>query len=91
MKKLLTTLSNIWKIDELKERILYTLMILVVYRLVCQVVLPGVDPAQLSNAHKSGLLGLLDMFAGGAFSRASVVALGVMPYISASIVVSYWG
>lgn len=91
MKKLLTTLSNIWKIDELKERILYTLMILVVYRLVCQVVLPGVDPAQLSNAHKSGLLGLLDMFAGGAFSRASVVALGVMPYISASIVVQLLG
>jgi preprotein translocase subunit SecY len=91
MKKLLTTLSNIWKIDELKNRILYTLMILLVYRLVCQVVLPGVDTAQLSNAHKSGLLGLLDMFAGGAFSRASIVALGVMPYISASIVVQLLG
>ncbi|MDQ8006671.1 MAG: preprotein translocase subunit SecY [Pedobacter sp.] len=91
MKKLFTTLSNIWKIQELKERILFTLMILVIYRLVCQVVLPGVDPAQLSNAQKSGLLGLLDMFAGGAFSKASIVALGVMPYISASIVVQLLG
>lgn len=91
MKKLLTTLSNIWKIEELKTRILYTVLILLIYRLVCQVVLPGVDPDQLSNAHKSGLLGLLDMFAGGAFSRASIVALGVMPYISASIVVQLLG
>lgn len=91
MKKLLTTLSNIWKIEELKGRILFTLMILVIYRLVCQVVLPGVDPAQLSTAQKSGLLGLLDMFAGGAFSKASIVALGVMPYISASIVVQLLG
>lgn len=91
MKKLFTTLSNIWKIEELKQRILFTLMILLIYRLVCQVVLPGVDPAQLSNAQKSGLLGLIDMFAGGAFSRASIVALGVMPYISASIVVQLLG
>jgi preprotein translocase subunit SecY len=91
MKKLFTTLSNIWKIEELKERILFTLLILVIYRLVCQVVLPGVDPTQLSSAEKSGLLGLLDMFAGGAFSKASIVALGVMPYISASIVVQLLG
>ncbi len=91
MKKLFTTLSNIWKIQELKERILFTLMILVIYRLVCQVVLPGVDPAQLSNTEKTGILGLLDMFAGGAFSKVSIVALGVMPYISASIVVQLLG
>lgn len=91
MKKLFTTLSNIWKIQELKERILYTLMILVIYRFVCQVVLPGVDPTQLANTQKTGLLGLLDMFAGGAFSKVSIVALGVMPYISASIVVQLLG
>ncbi len=91
MKKLFTTLSNIWKIQELKERILFTLMILVIYRFVCQVVLPGVDPAQLTNTQKTGILGLLDMFAGGAFSKVSIVALGVMPYISASIVVQLLG
>lgn len=91
MKKLFTTLSNIWKIQELKERILFTLMILVIYRFVCQVVLPGVDPVQLVNTQKSGLLGLLDMFAGGAFSKVSILALGVMPYISASIVVQLLG
>jgi len=91
MKKLFTTLSNIWKIQELKERILFTLMILVIYRFVCQVVLPGVDPAQLVNTEKSGILGLLDMFAGGAFSKVSILALGVMPYISASIVVQLLG
>ena len=91
MKKLFTTFSNIWKIQELKERILFTMMILVIYRFVCQVVLPGVDPAQLSTGEKSGILGLLDMFAGGAFSKVSIVALGVMPYISASIVVQLLG
>jgi preprotein translocase subunit SecY len=91
MKKLFTTLSNIWKIQELKERILFTLMILVIYRFVCQVVLPGVDPALLVSTEKSGILGLLDMFAGGAFSKVSIVALGVMPYISASIVVQLLG
>ena len=91
MKKLFTTFSNIWKIQELKERILFTIMILVIYRFVCQIVLPGVDPTQLSTAEKSGILGLLDMFAGGAFSKVSIVALGVMPYISASIVVQLLG
>jgi len=91
MKKLFTTLSNIWKIEELKERILFTLTLLLIYRFVCQVVLPGVDPAQLVNTQKSGILGLLDMFAGGAFSKVSILALGVMPYISASIVVQLLG
>ncbi|WP_443944605.1 preprotein translocase subunit SecY [Pedobacter sp. AW1-32] len=91
MKKLFTTLSNIWKIQELKERILFTLLILLVYRFVSHVVLPGVDPTAMGNNEKSGLLGLLDMFAGGSFSRISILALGVMPYISASIVVQLLG
>ncbi|NQX42635.1 protein translocase subunit secY/sec61 alpha [Pedobacter steynii] len=91
MKKLFTTLSNIWKIQELKERIVFTLMILLVYRFVSHVVLPGVDATLLGNNEKSGLLGLLDMFAGGSFSRVSILALGVMPYISASIVVQLLG
>ena len=91
MKKLFTTLSNIWKIEELKERILFTLMLLLIYRFVSHVVLPGVDPTVLGDNEKSGLLGLLDMFAGGAFSKVSVIALGVMPYISASIVVQLLG
>ncbi len=91
MKKLFTTLSNIWKIQELRERILFTLIILLVYRFVSHVVLPGVDPTALGDNEKSGLLGLLDMFAGGSFSRVSILALGVMPYISASIVVQLLG
>lgn len=91
MKKLFTTLSNIWKIQELKERILFTLVILLIYRFVSHVVLPGVDPLALGDNEKSGLLGLLDMFAGGSFSRVSILALGVMPYISASIVVQLLG
>src|SRR5215217_306467 len=91
MKKLFTTLSNIWKIQELKERILFTLMILLIYRFVSHVVLPGVDANLLGDNEKSGLLGLLDMFAGGSFSRVSILALGVMPYISASIVVQLLG
>jgi len=91
MKKLFTTLSNIWKIQELKDRILFTVMILLVYRFVSHVVLPGVDPSALGANEKSGILGLLDMFAGGSFSRVSILALGVMPYISASIVVQLLG
>ncbi|MBY0244404.1 MAG: preprotein translocase subunit SecY [Sphingobacteriaceae bacterium] len=91
MKKLLSTLSNIWKIEELKERIIFTLMILLIYRFISHVVLPGVDVDLLSNGEQSGLLGLLDMFAGGAFSKVSIIALGVMPYISASIVVQLLG
>ncbi len=92
MKKLFTTLSNIWKIEELRVRILYTLLILLVYRIGSFIVLPGVDPNSLDNQQsKEGLLGLLNMFAGGSFSRASIFALGVMPYISASIVVQLLG
>ncbi|MFD1630873.1 preprotein translocase subunit SecY [Pseudopedobacter beijingensis] len=91
MKKLFTTLSNIWKIEELRVRILYTLLILLVYRVGSFIVLPGVDPRSLEGEAKEGLLGLLNMFAGGSFSRASIFALGVMPYISASIVIQLLG
>src|ERR1039457_1224212 len=94
MKKLIQTLRNIYKIEDLRKRILYTLGIIVIYRLGAYVVLPGVDPSMLEalqNQTKSGLLGLLNMFSGGAFSRASVFALGIMPYISASIVVQLLG
>ncbi|MEO6685339.1 MAG: preprotein translocase subunit SecY, partial [Dyadobacter sp.] len=91
MKKLFTTLSNIWKIEELKNRIIFTLVLLLIYRFISHIPLPGVDPLKLGDNTKSGLLGLLDMFAGGAFSKVSVIALGVMPYISASIVVQLLG
>jgi preprotein translocase subunit SecY len=91
MKNFFTTLSNIWKIEDLRVRITNTLFILLIYRIGCVVVLPGVDPASLNSHAKEGLLGLLNMFAGGAFSRASIFALGVMPYISASIVVQLLG
>ncbi|SFC44963.1 protein translocase subunit secY/sec61 alpha [Parapedobacter composti] len=91
MKKLITTLTNIWKIDDLRTRILNTLLFLLVYRIGCHIVLPGVNPAALQHEAKEGLLGLLDMFAGGSFSRSAIFALGVMPYISASIVVQLLG
>src|ERR1700712_3711220 len=91
MKNFFTTLSNIWKIEDLRVRITNTLLFLLIYRVGCVVVLPGVDPATLNTHAKEGLLGLLNMFAGGAFSHASIFALGVMPYISASIVVQLLG
>ena len=94
MKNLIQTIRNIFKIDDLRTRIVNTLLFLLVYRLAAHVVLPGVDPTQLAGLKSqtsSGLLGLLDMFAGGAFSQASIVALGIMPYISASIVVQLLG
>jgi len=91
MKNFFTTLSNIWKIEDLRVRIINTLLFILIYRVGCVVVLPGVDPASLNSHAKEGLLGLLNMFAGGAFSRASIFALGVMPYISASIVVQLLG
>ncbi|AVR44134.1 preprotein translocase subunit SecY [Christiangramia fulva] len=92
--KFINTIKNIWKIEELRNRILVTLGLLLVYRFGAQVVLPGVDAAQLENLANqtdNGLLGLLNAFTGGAFSRASVFALGIMPYISASIVVQLMG
>ena len=90
MKNLIDTLKNIWKIEELRNRILTTLGFLLIYRLGSFVVLPGIDPQQLGNLQNQtsdGLLGLLNMFTGGAFSHASIMALGIMPYISASIVI----
>ena len=92
MKKFLTTITNIWKIDDLRVRIINTLLFLLIYRVGSYIVLPGVNTATLANQQtKEGLMGLLNMFAGGSFSRASIFALGVMPYISASIVVQLLG
>ncbi|PKP35858.1 MAG: preprotein translocase subunit SecY [Bacteroidetes bacterium HGW-Bacteroidetes-15] len=94
MKSFFETLKNIFKIEDLRNRILYTLGILLIYRLGSYVVLPGIDPAQLGalqNQTADGIMGLLDMFSGGSFSRASIFALGIMPYISASIVVQLLG
>jgi len=94
MKRFIQTLRNIYKIEELRKRILYTLGLVLVYRLGAHIVMPGVDPHQLTalqNQASTGLLGLLNMFSGGAFSNASVFALGIMPYISASIVVQLLG
>ena len=88
MKKFIKTLKNIWSIEELRGKILTTLLLILVYRIGSHIVLPGIDPNQLSNLNnstKSGMLGLLDAFVGGAFSKASILALGIMPYISASI------
>jgi preprotein translocase subunit SecY len=90
MKSFIQTLKNIYKIEELRSRIFFTLLIILVYRLGSKVVLPGVDPAMLeafSQRASEGVLGLLDMFSGGAFSNASIFALGIMPYISASIII----
>ncbi|ETN96754.1 preprotein translocase subunit SecY [Zhouia amylolytica] len=94
MKNFFDTLSNIWKIDELRNRIILTLGLLLVYRFGAHVILPGVDGDQLAaldSKTSSGLLGILDAFTGGAFAKASVFALGIMPYISASIVVQLMG
>jgi preprotein translocase subunit SecY len=88
VKKLIQTLKNIWSIEELKDKIIYTLLLLLVYRIGSHIVLPGVDPnglTKLGENAKGGLLGIFDSFAGGAFSSASIFALGIMPYISASI------
>lgn len=96
MKKLIDTLRNIFKIEDLRRRILYTLGILLIYRLGSYVVIPGLNPAALAGSAlqdqtSSGILGLLDIFSGGAFSNASIFALGIMPYISASIVIQLLG
>jgi len=94
MKNFFETLANIWKIDELKGKIIITLGLLLVYRFGAQITLPGIDTQQLaeltSNTDK-GILGVLNAFTGGAFAKASVFALGIMPYISASIVVQLMG
>lgn len=95
MKRFLNTLKNIWRIEELKQRITLTLLLVLVYRLGSYVVLPGVDAAVLSAAKASqsqeGILGLINIFAGGAFSRASIFGLGIMPYITSSIIIQLLG
>lgn len=92
--RLIQTIKNIFKIEDLRARLLYTLGIILLYRLGKYVSLPGIDPSQLAGLKdqtSSGIMGLLDMFSGGAFSQASIFALGIMPYISASIVVQLLG
>jgi len=92
--RIIQTIKNIFRIEDLRQRILYTLGIILLYRLGKYVTLPGIDPSQLENLQNQtsqGIMGLLDMFSGGAFSQASVFALGIMPYISASIVIQLLG
>ena len=94
MKKFIETIKNIFKIEELRTRLGYTFLLILIYRLGCFIVLPGIDTtmlAQLQSTTQQGLVGLLNMFSGGAFGNASVFALGVMPYISASIVIQLLG
>ena len=94
MKKFIETIKNIFKIEELRTRLGYTFLLILVYRLGCFIVLPGIDTtmlAKLQSTSQQGLVGLLNMFSGGAFGNASVFALGVMPYISASIVIQLLG
>lgn len=94
MKKFIETIKNIFRIEELKTRLVYSFLLILVYRLGCFVVLPGIDATsltQLQNTSTEGLVGLLNMFSGGAFGNASIFALGVMPYISASIVIQLLG
>ena len=94
MKRFIQTIKNIFKIEELRKRLGYTFLLLLVYRLGCYIVVPGIDPTKLQELEaqaSTGLLSLLDMFSGGAFGNASIFALGVMPYISASIVIQLLG
>ena len=94
MTNFIKAIKDIWKIEELRNKIILTLGLIAVYRFMAQVPLPGIDPLQLSalkSGMTGGLMGLLDAFTGGAFSRASIMALGIMPYISASIVVQLMG
>ena len=94
MKNFIESFKNVWKIEELKNRILFTLGLLLVYRFGSHVTLPGIDATQLgglASQTKQGIGSILDMFTGGSFSKASVFALGIMPYISASIVVQLMG
>ena len=87
--KFIDTIQNIWKIEELRDKILYTLALILIYRIGSFVILPGIDPtsASLTGVSNEGFAGLINVFAGGAFNRASVFALGIMPYISASIAI----
>ncbi|MBQ1874904.1 MAG: preprotein translocase subunit SecY, partial [Paludibacteraceae bacterium] len=92
--KFIETIKNIWKVEDLRNRLLTTLLFVLIYRFGSFIVLPGINPNALADLHAQtsgdkagGLMALLDMFSGGAFSNASIFALGIMPYISASIVV----
>ena len=97
MKKFIETLKNMYKIEELRKRIGFTILLILVYRLGCYIVIPGVDPLALGEglvsqtAEQSNILGLINVFSGGAFSNASIFALGVMPYITASIIIQLLG
>ncbi len=93
MKRLIETLKNIWKIKELRRRILFTLALLFVYRYGSFVVLPGIVPQELesANSNQNSLFGLINMFTGGAFNNAAIFALGIMPYITASIIIQLMG
>ncbi|HSF88851.1 MAG TPA: preprotein translocase subunit SecY [Saprospiraceae bacterium] len=95
MKNFITTLKHIWKIKELRNRILFTLLMIAVYRLGSRIVLPGVVPSVLenfnSNRNSNDLLGLINVFTGGAFNNAAIFALGIMPYITASIIIQLLG
>ncbi|MBD3638948.1 MAG: preprotein translocase subunit SecY [Crocinitomicaceae bacterium] len=92
MKKFIETIKNIWKVEELRNRILLTFGLILIYRIGSFIIIPGVDQGALAaNSSGGGLVGLLDLFAGGAFSKASIMALGIMPYISASIIMQLLG
>ena len=96
MKRFLETLQNIWNIEELKQRILTTLGLILIYRLGSYVVLPGINTqvlaeANANSANDGGIIALINAFAGGAFSRASIFGLGIMPYITASIIIQLLG
>ena len=92
MKKFIETLKNIWKTEELRNRILFTLGLILIYRVGSFIILPGIDQAEMAkNAGAGGITDILDLFAGGAFSKASIMALGIMPYISASIIMQLLG
>ena len=89
MRKSIETLKNIWNIEDLRKRILITILFVAIYRFGSYVVLPGIDPTMLTRLHEQtseGLLALLNMFSGGAFSNASIFALGIMPYISLCLI-----
>ena len=91
MKKLIETIKNIFRIEELRNRILFTLSLILIYRFGSFVVIPGINPEALAalqtQVEGNGLMGLLNIFSGGAFSNASIFALGIMPYFSSSIVI----
>ena len=91
MKGFIQKIKDIWNHEELRRKIGFTLLLLLVYRIGSFIVLPGVDAAKLNTGPQDGLLGFLGLFTGGAFSRASIFALGVMPYISASIIIQLMG